>query len=91
MNQVIATLLFSLISIPAFAASPEVLKAVLSSQEIANVQNIDKVQVTNTYRCMNCYDIEIIGTNVLGPAFVKVHTSQTPGTPLIVTYIEGSK
>ncbi len=91
MKKIIMMSLLSLVAISAFAASPEVLKAVLSSKEIGNVQNIEKVEVVAVYRCPNCYDIKVTGSNVLGPAYVKVNTEQPIGGALIIKYLEGSK
>ncbi len=83
--------MLSLISVTAFAANPEVLKAVLSSEKIRNVQDIQKIEVLNTYRCFGCFDIEVSGTNMFGKAFVKVHTEQTSPNTFAVTLIESSK
>lgn len=91
MKKLIVMSVMSLIATSAIAASPEVLKAVLSSKEIGNVQNIDKVEVVATYKCPNCYDIAITGTNMFGEAYVKVQTEQTIGGPLTIKYVEGSK
>lgn len=55
------------------------------------MQNIDKVEVVATYKCPNCYDIVVTGTNMFGQAYVKVQTEQVVGAPLTVKYVEGSK
>lgn len=91
MKNIILTLSISLVATSAFAASPEVLKAVLSSKAIAAVENIDKVEVVATYRCPNCYDIAVSGNNELGDAYVKVRTEQMFGGPITVKLIESSK
>lgn len=91
MKNLIAIAVTSLISASSMAASSEVLSAVLNSKEIANVQNIEKVEVVATYKCPNCYDVAITGSNMFGQAYVKVHTEQTVGGPLVVKYVEGSK
>lgn len=91
MKKVIAISILSLFANSAFAVSPQILKAVLSSKAINNVEDIDKVEVTATYRCPNCYDIHISGRNSFGEAYVKVRTEQQIGGQLSVKYIEGSK
>lgn len=90
MKKIIALSIVSLVASSAFAVSPKVLQAVLSSKEIGNVQDIQKVEVVATYRCINCYDIQISGTNMFGEAYVKVRTEQVGGN-LTVKYVEGSK
>lgn len=91
MKKLIAASLLSLVISSAMAASPEVIKAVLSSKAIGNVQNINKIEVVATYRCPNCYDIELTGSNILGEAAVKVRTEQLANGNLSVKYIEGTK
>lgn len=90
MKTFITLSIMSLIATSAFAASPKVLIAVLKSKAIANVQDIQKVEVIETYRCLNCFDIEVSGTNVLGEASVQVRTEQT-SSGLKIEYTKGSK
>lgn len=78
-------------STPAFAASPTLLQAVLTSKEVSTVTDIEKVEVVATYRCPNCHDLTITGHNPVGPAYIKVHTSQMPNGPLTITVLEQSK
>jgi hypothetical protein len=75
----------------AMAASPEVLKTVLDSSAISSVKVIDKIEVVETYRCPNCYDIVVSGANDFGAAYVKVRTEQLIGQPIKVYLIEQSK
>lgn len=91
MKTIVTIILMSLTTVSAFAASPKVLKAVLSSKAISSVENIDKIEVVMTYRCPNCYDIEVTGNNELGAASVTVHTEQMFGGPITVRLVESSK
>lgn len=96
----ILSVLVLVASCSAFSASTEVLKAVLDSKEISNVQDIQKMEVVETYKCPNCYGITLTGTNLFGEAYVKVQTEQSfeydaqgkivPGK-INVKYVEGSK
>lgn len=83
--------LVSLIASTSFSASPEVLKAVLSSDLVGAIQSIQKVEVVATYRCPNCFDVLISGTTPLGEGYIKVRTQQSIGGPLTIKYVEGSK
>lgn len=91
MKNLIVIFLMSLVTTSVFAASPKVMKAVLSSKAVAAVENIDKIEVVMTYRCPNCYDIEVTGNNEEGEIAVKVHTEQMFGGPITVKLIESSK
>lgn len=90
MKKVILISMLSLLSTSAFAISPAVLMAVLQSKEIRNVQDIKKVEVVATYRCMNCYDVEVTGKNLYGDAYVKVRTEQV-GSELTIRHVYASK
>lgn len=80
----------SLVATSAMAASPAVLQAVLGSKAVANVQEIEKVEVVATYRCPNCFDVEVSGRNLFGEAYVKVRTEQT-SAGLTIKLLESSK
>ena len=68
------------------AASAVVMKAVLDSDAVSRVVMIEKLEVIQTYRCRNCYDIKVTGSNMQGPAYVVVRTEQH-GAGRIDTYL----
>lgn len=91
MKKIIVLSAMALITTSTMAASPAVIKAILSSKEVRSITNIEKVEVVATYRCPNCYDVEVTGSNLLGNAWVKVHTEQNIGGPLTITTLESSR
>lgn len=86
-----ATVFVTLFASTAFSASPKVVAAVMKSKAIANVSDIQKVEVVAVGRCPLCYEIVVTGTNLTGEAYVKVQTEQVSTGKLEIRYIEGSK
>lgn len=90
MKKFIVISLMALAATSTFAASPTVLQAVLASKAVANVQDVEKVEVIATYRCPNCFDVQVSGQNLFGDAYVKVRTEQT-SAGLKISLLESSK
>lgn len=90
MKKFIVISLMALAATSTFAASPAVLQAVLGSKAVANVQDVEKVEVLAVYRCPNCFDVQVSGRNLFGEAYVKVRTEQT-SAGLKIRLLESSK
>ena len=63
-------------SATAFSASTSVLTALFQSPIVKSIADIHKVEVVNTYRCRNCYDISVSGTSNNGPSTLLVHIEE---------------
>ena len=91
MKKTIALILLTISSSTTFAASAEVIKAALDSDYAKEVPVINSIEVINTYRCIDCYDIEISGTDMSGQAHVVVRTERSSDKKIRVYYVRGSR
>lgn len=49
------------VSTAAFAGSPRAIQAVMEMKEVQQLGIISKVELVNTYRCPQCFDIAVYG------------------------------
>lgn len=92
MKKTIFTILLALAPLSAFSASPKTLKAVLDSEYSKQLVIIDKLEVVATYRCPECYDIAITGSDMRGALQVVVRTEMSlrPNQQDVSVYFVGS-
>jgi len=92
MKKLILLSVLSFMTSSAFAARAEIFKAVLNSSMVADVKDIEKVEVVAAYYCVDCFDFKVSGKNLRGgEKYVFVHTQQTSTGELSVSAIEGSR
>ena len=60
----------------AFSASTNVMTTLLQSPLAQSIRDIHKVEVVNTYRCRNCYDIMVSGVSDTGEKTLLLHIEE---------------
>lgn len=59
-----------------FSANTKVLTTLLQSPILQSIANIQSIEVVNTYRCRNCYDIAVNGVASNGPISLLLHIEE---------------